>query len=212
MSDQPITKRHEQTSGATAADQALQRLLEGNQRFQAGQPAHPNQTRDRRHEVMDEQRPFAAILACTDSAAPPELIFDQGIGDLFVVRVAGNLANDSAVVGSLEFVAQTGQVPLIVVLGHSQCHAAATTVETMVSGKPPTGSYGSIVAAIWPAAEHVRNQPGDRVANTGRANVELVVWQLQHTPPLLASRVEAGQLKIVGAWYDGTTGRVDVIV
>lgn len=187
-------------------EQALSRLMAGNQRYVTDNPAHPNQSPDRRLALRDNQQPFAAVLSCADSRVPPGIIFDQGLGDLFVTRVAGNIV-DNSVVGSLEFAVDTLQVPLIVVLGHQSCGAVAATV----SGNDLPGHLSHIARAIQPAVERVRNQAGDLLDNAVRANVRLVTDQLRNSKPILVGRTASGQLKMVPAYYNLANGQVEIL-
>ena len=197
--------------GGMAADEALKRLVEGNKRFVGGKPRHPNQGARRRGEVARGQHPFAVVLGCADSRVPPEVVFDQGLGDLFVVRVAGNIADD-AVVGSLEYAVEHLGARLIMVLGHAKCGAVAAAVEA--AGKPGAlpGHVGSLVNPILPAVQEARGQPGDLLDNAVRANVERVVRRLQSSEPVLAEMVKGGKGKIVGARYDLGTGEVQITI
>lgn len=194
----------------TTADEALQRLLEGNQRYVSHQTIDPNQTEARRAEIVQGQLPFATILSCVDSRVPPELIFDRGLGDLFVVRTAGQVI-DRAVMGSIEFGAFLLGIPLIFVLGHEKCGAVHATIEAVERSAAPPGSIGALVEGIRPAVETARHQPGDLLENAVKANVALGVHRLQASP-ILAELLEAGKLKIVGGRYCLETGAVNVTV
>jgi carbonic anhydrase len=185
---------------------ALKELLDGNKRYVAGQATHPHQSATRRIEVGKGQHPLAAILTCSDSRVPPEILFDQGIGDVFIVRDAGNIADDVAL-GSLEYAAEHLGTPLIVVLGHSKCGAVTATVQ---GGEAP-GHIGSLIKLIQPAVEKTKGQPGDPIVNAIKANVQLVVEQLNTCQPILAHLVKAGKLKIVGAHYDLDSGAVELV-
>ena len=189
-----------------SADEALARLLDGNKRYTGGKPAHPHQTAARRTEIAKGQAPFAAILGCSDSRAAVEVIFDQGLGDLFVVRVAGNIA-DEAGLGSLEYGVGVLRVPLVMVLGHSRCGA----VEAAVKGTEVPGHIAALVRAITPAVDSVKGKPGDALDNAVRANAAMTVERLKGTKPVLAEAVEKGALKIVGGRYDLDTGAVEII-
>jgi len=193
------------------AGEALERLLTGNRRFATGAPTFPNQTPARRQELVAGQKPFAAILGCSDSRVPPEIIFDQGLGDLFVVRVAGDIV-DNASLGSLEYAVEHLGVPLILVLGHSGCGA----VQAAVAGGAHEGSIHVLVAAIEPAVEVARLEPGPLLENAVRANVQLVVRQLRSAGPVLApseshDKPLAGDLQILGALYDLASGVVTIL-
>jgi carbonic anhydrase len=193
-------------ASAATADEALQQLLEGNKRYVAGKLARPHQTARRRTEVAAGQSPVAALLSCSDSRVPPELIFDQGLGDLFVVRVAGNVA-DAPGIGSLEYGVAVLKAPLLVVLGHSACGA----VDATLKGGDFPGQVGSIAKLIEPAVEKVRGHGGDTLANAIRANVALTVDRLKTTGPILADQVEKKTLRIVGAHYDLASGKVELL-
>lgn len=181
------------------ANKALQILLAGNQRFVNQQSQHPERSKSILAKLAQEQYPFAAILGCADSRVPAETIFDQGIGDLFVVRVAGNVADD-VTIGSLEYTTSILGTPLIVVLGHERCGA----VEAALAKKTASGKINSIIAQIKPALINVENI-GD---NAVLANIKYQVQKLQRKSTILNKLVKAGKLKIVGAIYDLDTGRV----
>jgi len=194
----------------TNADEALQRLLDGNRRYVAHQSIEVNESETRRIEVAQGQNPFATLFSCVDSRVPPELVFDRGLGDLFVVRTAGQVI-DSAVLGSLEYGVAELKIPLLMVLGHEKCGAVKATIETIEKNATAEADINALVEAIRPAVEKVRGQPGDLLDNAVKANVELTVSLLK-TSPILAEAVENGTLKIVGARYDLDTGVVEVTV
>ena len=183
--------------------QAWQRLLEGNTRFAAGTSVHPHQTAARRTELTGGQQPFAVIVGCSDSRVSPEIIFDHGLGDLFVVRVAGNIVDD-VVLGSIEYAVEHLGAPLIVVLGHESCGAVTAAVR---AGKVH-GHISSIVEVLKPAVKRARMQTGSVVENVISANVEITVERLKQSPPILSEFVKAGKLEIIGAYYDLKTGLV----
>ncbi len=189
------------------ADEALQELIEGNQRYVEEKSAHHGEKMKRRAEVANVQRPFAVIISCSDSRVPPEIIFDQGIGDLFVVRVAGNILND-VVLGSVEYAAAHLRSPLIMLLGHKRCGA----VDATLKGGGVRGHIGSLVKAIKPAVIRAKGTPGDLLNNAVIANIELGVQELKSSKPILAGSVKKSILKVVGAYYDLDTGRVDIVV
>lgn len=192
------------------ADEALQRLQEGNQRYVANKTVDPNQTESRRVEVAQGQHPFATILGCVDSRVPPEIVFDRGLGDLFVIRTAGQVLDD-AVVGSIEFGAAELGIPLIMVLGHEKCGAVNATIEALEKQAEAEGSIGALVEGIKPAVEKVKGQPGDLLDNAVRANVEVTVSRLKESP-ILAEALKEGKIKIVGGRYDLDTGAVEITV
>ncbi len=191
------------------ADQALQRLLTGNRRFSVHQSIHPNQMLDRRLEIARGQKPFAMVLGCVDSRVPPEIIFDCGLGDLFVIRTAGQVI-DRAVMGSLEFGIAELHIPLLVVLGHASCGAVIATIEAMEHNLEPEADIQALVDAIRPAVEIAETQPGNLVENAVRANIGLVVQRLFQAP-VLERAVRTGALKIFGAHYSLETGLVEIL-
>jgi carbonic anhydrase len=195
--------------GPLTGDEALARLLDGNRRFVAGQPLHPNQSPERRSMLAAGQQPFAFVLGCYDSRVSHELVFDQGLGDLFSSRTAGNLLDD-AIVGGIEFGVEEFHVPLVLILGHQRCGAVAATVDAVTAGTTAPGLIGQVVAAIRPAVAVAQAQPGDLVDNAVRAHVQLGVARLQ-TSPVLAEAIEQGKLTVAGGYYSLDTGTVDII-
>ncbi len=187
-------------------DQALQALVAGNMRYVGTKLTHPTQTVERRMEVAKGQEPFAIIVGCADSRVPPEIVFDRGLGDLFVIRVAGHVLDDAAL-GSIEYAVEHLAIPLVMVLGHERCGA----VEAAAKGADAPGRLGLVLQAIKPAVEKVTGQPGDLVENAVRANVEMVGGRLKAAQSLLAEGVKAGRVRIVGARYDLDSGWVDTI-
>lgn len=183
------------------------KLLEGNQRYITGGALHPNQSLEHRLELANGQKPIAAILTCADSRVSPEIIFDQGLGDLFVLRVAGNVVNDMFV-GSLEYAVEHLHVNLVMVLGHSQCGAVDATIQ---GGNPP-GQIGSLVQAIKPALNRLKKQSPDWVNIVAKENVKLGVERLRTEDPILTARYEEGDIEIIGAFYDLKTGKVSLIM
>lgn len=186
--------------------QALQKLIEGNKRFFTSRQSHPNQQRERRQELVNGQKPFAVIVGCSDSRIPPEIIFDQGLGDLFVIRVAGNVVDDIAL-GSIEYAVDHLGTKLIVVLGHSKCGAVTATVQ----GGEAHGHIGSIVEAIRPAIEIAKGLPGDLTDNTIKANTRLVADQIQSSGPILSELVHLGKIAVVSAYYNIESGEVHIL-
>jgi carbonic anhydrase len=184
----------------TSPDAALTLLWEGNDRFRT-KGLFQREDADRRRELRAGQSPFAAILCCSDSRVPPEILFDKRLGDLFVIRNAGNVVDD-VVLGSIEYAVEHLGVGLIVVLGHESCGAVTATVKNA----PAQGHQGSIMSRIRPALEKARGQPGDLLENTIDANIrEMCAGLLRE--PVFSERMAAGSLKIVGMRYnlvDGT--------
>jgi carbonic anhydrase len=175
----------------------------GNEHHATKRYEHPHQSASRQRELVSGQHPHASILSCADSRVAPEIVFDQGLGDLFDVRVAGNVAGD-AEVASLEYAAEHLQCPLIIVLGHEKCGAVSAAVE----GGEAKGHLPALVDAIKPAVQAAAGLPGDRIENAVRINVENVVRQLRESKPILHELTLDGHLKVVGAVYSLETGRV----
>ena len=188
-------------------DNALRRLLQGNARFVADKSASDESTQ-RRIALASAQAPFATIFGCVDSRVSPELIFDQGLGDLFVIRTAGQVL-DRAVLGSLEFgVAELG-IKVLVVLGHERCGAVKAAMDVLEEQGTAPAEIEYLVEALAPAVEQGRRMGGDPWNQAVRAQISLVVNQLRQTP-LLKNALAEGTLKIVGAYYDLETGRIDI--
>lgn len=180
-------------------------LLEGNQRFISGKMTHPDQTTARRVELVRGQHPFAAILACSDSRTAPEILFDRGLGDIFVARVAGNVA-DQVVIESLDYAVKHLGVRLMMILGHRRCGA----VTAAVIGHDEPGDVGPMLSELRPAVEASKGEPGDPVENAIRENVKLVVTKLADSPELSAM-VKSRELKVVGGIYDLDSGKIEML-
>src|SRR5438477_11150274 len=214
--DQPIVSPAE----------AISKLKEGNGRFTAGNMQHPHESGDerafmatnsyenlgmntaeaakRRAELTKSQHPFAVILSCSDSRVPPEIVFDQGLGDLFVVRVAGNVINNEGL-GSIEYGVDHLGARLILVLGHQSCGAVKAARETIAAkGKAP-GHIESLVTAIKPAVEATAK---DDLETTVKANVRNVVQALRSSTPILKAKVDSGEIRVIGGYYSLDTGAV----
>jgi carbonic anhydrase len=193
-------------------DEALQRLLAGNKRFVDDKLTGTGRDDVRRAEQAEGQTPFAIILGCSDSRVPPEVVFDEGIGDVFLIRVAGNTAASPVLVGSIEYAATTFSCPLLVVLGHENCGAVKAAVDVAKKGATLPGSLPAVVAPILPAVAKVKDQPADQLLQAAtRENILATVNQLRTADPLLSELVSAGKLKVVGAEYHLTTGVVEVL-
>ena len=185
-------------------DAALAKLLAGNQRFANQTTKKPNQGAFRLQEVAQGQHPFAAILGCADSRVPVEILFDRGLGDLFTVRVAGNVATPEEI-GSLEYATLLG-TQVILVLGHERCGA----VTAALTNNPVPGQIGSILEQIQPAIVATKGQAGDPLKNAIVANVNNQITTLKSSP-VLAKLIESDKLIIVGGYYDLDTGLVSQI-
>lgn len=185
--------------------EAMARLVAGNGRFADGRLKHPGQSPGRRIQVAKAQCPFAAVVDCADSRLPPEILFDQGLGDLFVCRVAGNIA-DTAATGSLEYAALHFHPALIVVLGHERCGAVGAALDALRDGVLPPASIGGLVRAIIPNVRGVPAGP-DQFNQAVAANAEAVAAALRLSP-VLQPRIKAGKLRVVSATYGLESGRV----
>lgn len=185
---------------------ARARLQEGNLRFARGSASHPDQSAERRNETAGSQHPYAVVITCADSRVSPEIIFDAGIGDLFVIRNAGNLLDDH-VLGSVEYAVEHLHVPLVVVMGHTKCGAVAAA---LAGGEAP-GHLRSIVESLAPAVDMARRKPGDAADNAVRIGAKLSAAALGSTEPLVAPAVREGKVEVVAARYDVATGTVEFL-
>ena len=188
------------------ADEALQRLKEGNERYASGQSANAVTDAETRRSLVGSQQPYAAVLGCADSRAIPELIFDAGIGEVFSVRVAGNVINPQNN-GSLEYAVAHLDVALVVVMGHQNCGALSATLDNYDG----PGHIQSITEAISDAIDDAKDLPGDTLTNTVKANAQRMARLLRETGPILSAAVEAGTLRIVPAYYDFEQGLVEFL-
>ncbi|MFZ0928376.1 MAG: carbonic anhydrase [Syntrophobacteraceae bacterium] len=201
------------TGPGLTADEALKSLLDGNQRYRANQTTiRETSTPSIREALATGQKPFAIILSCSDSRVPPEIIFDKGLGEIFVVRVAGNIP-DPIVLGSIEYAAEHFNCPLIMVLGHKRCGAVMAAVEAQGH---PHGNIGAIIKTITPAVIQARKDArgageSDLVESAIDNNIKLVAKSLTTQSHAIRSLVDAGRLKIVKAKYDLDDGTVRLL-
>ena len=206
----PVDRPNTPRTIAIHAEQALKRLQDGNARFVAGQSKHPHETSDWRHDLEKEQHPYAVVIGCSDSRVPPELVFDQGFGDLFVIRVAGNVV-DTDVIASVEYAIDHLDTELIVVMGHSNCGAVTATLDCLANAEGEPAEVVSLLYQIEPAIVGI-SKDWPRQTQIDRAvkrNVELAVRRLSRVPDLW-HRIKAGTIKVVGALYDMHTGKVEM--
>ena len=196
------------------ADEALERLKKGNQRFVNGETNHQRLlTHQQRAEMAETQEPFAIVLGCSDSRVPAEMVFDQGLGDLFVIRVAGNIVAPSQV-GSVEFAADSFNCPVVIVLGHTHCGAIESTIEALCNpDSPPSANLMSIVNRVRPSVEilmqtELKHDLKKLSHHAVRSNVFASVNQLRHGSAVVESLIAQGKIKIVGAEYSLETGEV----
>lgn len=191
-------------------DEALQRLIDGNARYVANAPVNTDYSVGRSSRA-DGQAPFAAIVSCADSRVAPELIFDQGPGDLFVVRVAGNFINEDSL-ASLEFGTAVLGVKLILVLGHTSCGAMSATITSIENNELPPGHLPSLVNAIRPAVYDVLpEEPADMLAAVTARNARMNAEKARTAAPILSGRHGSGKLKSAAAVYDLATGKVGFV-
>jgi carbonic anhydrase len=205
-------------SDVSASRPPLDRLMDGNARFESGKTLHPNQSVERRNEEAKTQHPFAVIVSCSDSRVSPELVFDQGIGDLFVVRTAGNRLDDLEL-ASIEYAIDHLHCPLVVVLGHERCGAVGAAIEAESGAGADHGHDASAVAshipelvkALHDAVVRAKGKPGDALDNTVVANIRIVTAQLPVLSPMVGEHVKAGTVKVIGLRYDLDTGAVTAV-
>ena len=200
------------TQAASNGNQALARLMAGNRRYRTGHETNNGRDSVRRVATADKQNPFAIILSCADSRVAPEVIFDEGVGDLFVVRVAGNTAQTPIVQGSIEYAVAHFDSVLLMVLGHQNCGAVKAALDAITNPSDAPGAIGDVVQPILPAAQSVQSLPkGNQLEAAIEQNVENQVASLTGLMPIVQPAVSAGTLKMVGAEYILATGRVRLL-
>ncbi|GAM11843.1 carbonic anhydrase 2 [Geobacter sp. OR-1] len=190
------------------ADEALNQLLNGNKRYVSGHAKGPNRTVARRTELARAQHPKAVVVSCSDSRVPPELLFDQGYGDIFVVRTAGNIV-DSIALGSIEYAVDHLGTKLVLVLGHERCGAVTAALQ---GGEAP-GNIKSVVEMIKPAVEKGKARHsghGELLDTCIRSNVKQVAEKIRTAAPIISEAVEDGMVKVMGAYYDLDSGAVNM--
>jgi carbonic anhydrase len=182
-------------------------LIDGNQRFLNGKAARPHQDAARRTELVAGQKPFAAVVTCSDSRVPPELVFDLGLGDIFVVRTAGNVVDEMAL-ASLEYAVEILGVPLIVVMGHQKCGAVSAAVQ----GGEAAGHIKNVVDEIMPAVQKAKTgKNSDLTAATVDIHLANMVDRIKTSEPILIEALKAGKIIVVGSRYDLDTGKVTLL-
>lgn len=194
----------------TAGDEALQKLMDGNKRYVTGSLAKKDIGQTKRNQLSKGQKPFAIVITCSDSRVPPEILFDQGLGDIFVIRVAGNVV-DPIELGSIEYGAEHLNSPLLFILGHKKCGAVTASLEA--EGKPE-GNIGAIVKKIMPAAAAAKKKGGtkDEILETAiHENVKNVYKDVMNKSKIINHLASEGKLEIVGGCYDITTGKIEMI-
>ncbi|MFE2423075.1 carbonic anhydrase [Streptomyces hokutonensis] len=187
----------------TTAPAALAELLDGNRRYATGHSRHPDESRPLRHQLATAQHPFAVIVGCIDSRVPPELVFDQGLGDLLCTRTAGEVL-DEAVLASIQYGVEELRIPLVLVLGHERCGAVAATLAHLATGAPVPGHLALLVDEIAPAARRTRALPGDWAEHTMTAHTAWVRDAIRADPAFTSAQV-------VAARFDLDTGLVSLL-
>lgn len=199
---------HPTTSPAFSADEALERMKAGNERFLAGTAKFPTMQKEILADLLQGQQPYATILSCSDSRVPPELVFDAGFGELFIIRVAGNVMSPE-VAGSLQYAGRHLQTPLFVVLGHTHCGGVAAAVDTRLHGTRHLSRIQILIDHILPGLDDLDPQltPEAMIAQAVEANVR---WSMRQILESLEDREQLadGRVKLVGAIYEIETGRV----
>ena len=190
-------------------DESLKRLMEGNVRYVSG-VSRRHDFKHEREALAGGQNPFAGILSCADSRIAPEYAFDTGRGDLFVCRIAGNFASDETI-ASLEYASAVLNVPLFMVLGHDSCGAVDAAIKSLKDNATLPGHLPSLVNAIAPAVKATEGKGGDRLANAIRQNVIDNVAKLKSATPILSAAVDQAKLRVVGAVYRLTDGKVELV-
>lgn len=188
---------------------AWKALKEGNERFVAGQPEHPSQSIQHRAALAATQRPSTVVFGCADSRVAAEIIFDQGLGDMFVVRTAGHVI-DSAVLGSIEYAVQVLEVPLVVVLGHDSCGAVQATLDALDEGKVPGGFIRDVVERVTPSVLIGRREGMTRVDEFEARHVIETGSQLLLRSTVISNKVNSGDLAIVGVTYRLADGQISL--
>lgn len=184
----------------------LKKLLEGNQRYVESATVCHDDWSAKRAALVEKQAPFAVIVACSDSRVPPEIVFDHSLGDLFVVRVAGNIIDDFAI-GSIEYAVSVLEAKLILVLGHERCGA----VDAALKGLKFNNHIKEVLKAIEPAVKATKNEKENILEKTIKANVKNVRESLEKSRPLLGKLFQKGAIEIKGAYYSLETGVVEIL-
>ena len=191
-------------------ESALKLLVAGNERWASGRLTHPHQSVERRVALEGGQHPFATIFSCIDSRLPPEVVFDQGLGDLAVIRTGAHVLDEGVVLGSLEFSPDHLGAPVMLIMGHQRCGAVIAAIHVIESGGTAPGHIQAIVDALRPAYDVAVSETGDLVDNMVRAHTKLTVQRVS-TDPLIEHLVTRGDLIVAGGYYSLDTGAVSLI-
>ena len=193
-------------------NEALKKLLDGNERFAKDESIHPNRCHETKNALLRQQKPFAAVLSCSDSRVPIEIIFDAGLGDIFAVRTAGHVLSKE-VMGSLEYAVKTLGVKLIMILGHENCGAIGAAISSYQTKNYDELSENlqSILNHIYPAIEKVECDCEDFLNEAVKSNINFQVQDLLNKDEYIAHKLKSGEIALVGAIYSLATGRVEVL-
>ena len=186
--------------------EALKVLLSGNKRFLSGKLEHPNHCEESRKGLVSGQDPIAVVLACADARVPPVDIFDQGLGDLFILRVAGNIINDH-ILGSIEYAVSHLHTPLVMVMGHSSCGAVGAVAQGVKLG----GHIASLTPSIEAALKKAKGQEGHWTNNAAKELAKTTAKKIEESEPIVADLVKEGKVLVVATYYDLATGEVIVL-
>lgn len=210
-SSDPMNDADAQTASAVLTPrEAFDRLMAGNRRFVEDTPAHPNQDSARREALASSQAPFATLFGCADSRVAAEMIFDVGLGEMFVVRTAGQVT-DSVTIGSLEYGVAVLRTPLLIVLGHDSCGAITAGKEAFDAGEMPAGFIADVVAGLLPSVVRARGAGRGDINGTVAQNTIDTVHQLPQRSGILRAAVDEGRLTILGLTYQLSDGQVNVV-
>ena len=194
------------TNKRLTGQEALDVLMAGNRRFVSGQLEHPNHCEESRKNLIGGQEPIAAVLACADSRVPPVDVFDQGLGDLFILRVAGNVINDQ-ILGSIEYAVAHLHTPLVMVMGHSSCGA----INAVASVTKLHGHIASLTPSIDAALKHTKGLDGHWCNNASKELARATAKKIAESEPIIADLVKEGKVLVVATYYDIATGEVVAI-
>ncbi len=200
-------------AGSEIADQSLTKLMDGNKRFVSGSLAKKDIGDLKRKELAKGQKPFAIVVTCSDSRVSPELLFDQGLGDVFVIRTAGNVV-DKIALGSIEYAAEHLHSPLVLVLGHEKCGAVGATLETLEKQGKPEGNIGAIIEKVIPAAVAARKKGGTKdeiFDNAVKENAKNTSKDIMEKSSIIQHLMHENKLKVVAGEYSLQTGNIEMI-
>lgn len=193
-------------------NEALKKLIDGNERFANNESIHPNRCEETREILIKQQKPFVAVLSCSDSRVPIEIIFDAGLGDIFAVRTAGHVLSKE-VLGSLEYAVKDLGVKLVMILGHENCGAVGTAVQTYQKKNynELSENLQSIMNHIYPAIENVQNEDCDFLNCAVKSNIQYQMEDLINKDAYIAKKVKEGEISVIGAMYSLAKGKVEIL-